>query len=272
MSIHPRLYSLFSYAVHRLANQSDRSAVFFCAGAFVAEHGAVLAGSGESGKQAVEVLHENGGGATFGGLFFDVGEVGFEERFAGGGSGFPGDDVGGVVACRAFVSKNSFVGIAQEPRVLVGFATDHYAIEVLQLLFDLVERLDAAVDADVQVRHLGLEAVDELVMEWRHFAVLFGRESLEPGFACMDDKDFTAGIAHGLDKVREEIPAVEIIDADAALDGYGDRDCVLHGLEAVGDDLLFFHEACAEVSVLHAVGGASAVQVDFAESGFFHKL
>ena len=218
------------------------------------------------------MLYEDGCRAAFGGLLLDVGEVGFEEGLARSRACLTGDDFCRVFAFGADIVKDACVGISQEPRVLVGFATDHDAIQVLELFFDLVKRLDAAVDAQVQVRHFGLEAVDELVVEWRYFAVFLGRESLEPSLAGVDNENLATGVAHGLDKVRKELPAVEVVDANAALDRNWNRDGILHCLEAIGDNLLFLHEACAELPVLHAVRRAAAVQVDFCKARLFDKL
>ena len=263
---------LFFYLVHRLADQGDGFSAAPCLGGLVAEHLAVPAGAGESGEQPVEVLHEDGGGASVGGLLFYVGEVGFQERFPGRGACFPCDNIGGIVAFGADVAENPFVGIVQEPRVLVRFAADHHSVQIIKLLLYLVECLDAAVDADVQVRHLGLEAVDKIVVQRRDFAVLLGAETLEPGLARVDDEHLATRVADSLYKISEEFPAVELVDPDAALDGHGDAHRILHGLETVGDDILVLHEACAEVSVLHAVRRAAAVQVDFLESRGFYEF
>lgn len=218
------------------------------------------------------MLHEDGGGASVGGLLFHVGEVGFQERFPGRGACFPCDNIGGIVAFGADVAEDPFVCIVQEPRVLVRFTADHHSVQVLKLLLHLVERLDAAVDADVQVRHFGLEAMDKIVVQRRDLAVLLGAESLEPRLARMDDEHLATCVADSLYKISEEFPAVELVDPDAALDGHGDAHRILHGLETVDDDVLVLHEACAEVPVLYAVRRASAVQVHFLEPRGFHEF
>lgn len=46
----------------------------------------------------------------------------------------------------------------------------------------------------------------------------------------------------------------------------------MHSLEAVGYQVLVFHEASTEVSVLHPIRWASTVQVYFVESGTFYQL
>ena len=88
----------------------------------------------------------------------------------------------------------------------------------------------------------------------------------------MHDEDPTARIADSLYKIGEEFPAVELVDPDTALDGDGNGNCVLHGLEAVRHEVLILHEACPEIPVLHAVRRASAVQVHFLETRGFHEL
>ena len=238
----------------------------------VAERLSALAGAGESGEKPVQVADEDGRGAAFGGLLFHVGEVGLEQRLAGGGARLACNDICGVGAFGTLVAKNSFVGIVQEPRVLVRLAPDHHAVQVLQLLFHLVERLDAAVDADVQVGHLRLEAVHEIVVQRRDLAVFLGAEPLEPRLARVDNKYATTRVTDSLYKISEKIPAVELVDSDTALDGDGNGNCVLHGLETVGHKALALHEACPEVSVLHAVRRATAIEVHFLETRGFHEL
>ena len=88
----------------------------------------------------------------------------------------------------------------------------------------------------------------------------------------MNNEYAAACVCNGADKVAEKFPGVEFIDADAALDGYGNAHGVLHRLKAVGDQVLVFHEARAEVAVLHAVRRATAIQVDFLKAGFLDHL
>ena len=88
----------------------------------------------------------------------------------------------------------------------------------------------------------------------------------------MDNKDFTARVGHSLYKVQEEFPGIKLVNADTALDGDRDGNGVLHGLEAVCHQVLVLHEASPEVSVLHPVRGASAIQVDLLKTGGFHQF
>ena len=88
----------------------------------------------------------------------------------------------------------------------------------------------------------------------------------------MDNENLATRIADSLYKIGEELPAVELVDPDAALDGDRNAYGILHGLEAVGHEVLILHKACAEVSVLHAVRRAAAIQVYFLEPGRFHEF
>ena len=88
----------------------------------------------------------------------------------------------------------------------------------------------------------------------------------------MNNEYAAARVGDGADKVAEEFPGVEFIDTDTALDRYRNAHSVLHGLKAVGDQVLVFHEASAKVSVLHSIRWAAAIQVDFLKARFFNHL
>ena len=64
--------------IHRLADECCGPAELCGTRGVVAEHLAVLAGTGEPGEQSVQVADEDCRGAAFGGLLLHVGEVGLE--------------------------------------------------------------------------------------------------------------------------------------------------------------------------------------------------
>ena len=202
---------------------------------------------------------EDGGRSSLGEFLFYVGQVGFEKGLAGGHRG-----VG--------AAKDPFVGIPQEPGILVGFTAHHHAVQVFQLLFYLVQCFNAAVQGDVQLGHLGFQLVDKFIFQRWDFTILLGREPLEPGLTGVYNEDTATRIGESPDKVPEKLPGIKLINADAAFDGDGDGNGILHGLEAVGHQVLVFHKAGAEVSVLHPVRWASAIQVHFVESGTLYQL
>ena len=79
----------------------------------------------------------------------------------------------------------------------------------------------------------------------------------------MHNEHIAAGFFHGTHKVTNKVVAFYLVNANAVLDGHGHRHHINHGLNAIGYQLWFVHEACAKGTPLHAVAGATAVQIDF---------
>ena len=78
----------------------------------------------------------------------------------------PSASVAGVPA------EQSRIEPSDEPRILVGRAADHDAVDVRELRHAVVERHEAAVDHDAQRRKLALQAMHAAVVERRNLAVL----------------------------------------------------------------------------------------------------
>ena len=147
-------------------------------------------------------------------------------------------------------------------RRLVGGAAEHHAVDVIQMPRGRVEVLDAAVENDRQLGACGLEPVHAVVIERRDLAVLLRRQTVEPRLARVHDEDAAAGAGDRIDKALQVGLAVLLVDADAAFDGHGHGDALLHGGDACGDQLGLRHEAGAEATLLHAVGWAADVEID----------
>ena len=128
---------------------------------------------------------------------------------------------------------------------------------------DLVQGLDAAVDNELKLRKIALQAVGIVILEGRHFAVFLRAQAFQDGIARMHDKRLAAGIGHGADEIAHEVIRLAVIDADAVLHRDVDIDHVAHGFHAVGHQLRLGHQAGAKRAFLHALGRAAAVQVDF---------
>jgi translation initiation factor 2B subunit (eIF-2B alpha/beta/delta family) len=75
----------------------------------------------------------------------------------------------------------------------------------------------------------------------------------------MHGKTAAACIAHGADEVAQLCIAVTAVDANAVFDRYRDIHRILHGLDAVGDQLRMAHQAGTDHVVLHPVTGAANV-------------
>ncbi len=85
---------------------------------------------------------------------------------------------------RGFAEKPR-IHIGEKLRVLIGGAAHHHAIDMLQMRLGLIERGDAAIDDDGQFRPRALQRIDERIIERRHVAIFFRRESHKPGLACV---------------------------------------------------------------------------------------
>ena len=152
---------------------------------------------------------------------------------------------------------------------MISLAADHHAVNVLQVGADLFVGGDAAVDDDFQVGKFLLEAVHIFVFQRRYIAVFFGREAVEPGVAGMNDKGGAGGfVAQRADKISHGLVFGLAVDADAVFDGDGNLDDILHGIETVGHQIDFVHQAGAERAFLHARAGTAAVKIDFVVAVF----
>jgi hypothetical protein len=76
---------------------------------------------------------------------------------------------------------------------VIGQASEHDAIDVRQMWLDRVKRVHAAIEDDAQSGEVALQAVDVVVFQRRHLAVVFRREAFEHRIARMDKKGFAAG-------------------------------------------------------------------------------
>ena len=165
---------------------------------------------------------------------------------------------------RVLRPEQAAVRIGQKPGVGIGGAAQHDAIDrsLRQQGIHSIQIGNAAIQHDAEVRPGRLQCERQLVAQRRHFTVLFRAEALEPGLARMDDEDGNAGERmDDLDETHEGV-VVLVVDPDAALDRYRDRNCLAHRAEAVADKLRLRHQAGSESAFLHTVARAATVQVD----------
>ena len=154
------------------------------------------------------------------------------------------------------------IGRQQPPRVMIGRAAEHHAIDMSKVRLRLGEIGDAAIDDDGHIGHRCLQPVDPVVVERRDVAVFLRRQSVEPGLAGMHDQRIGAG---GDDAARQRIERdfrILIVDAEPAFDGDGNADRALHGVDAFGDQRRLRHQAGAEAAVLHPVRRTADIEVD----------
>ena len=93
---------------------------------------------------------------------------------------------------RAGIAEETCVPLRHAPGVVVGLAADHHAVDMLQMLGDLLIAGDAAVEHDGQRREVGLQPVHHLVAQRRHLAVFLRAQALQPGVARVHDEDAAA--------------------------------------------------------------------------------
>ena len=160
-------------------------------------------------------------------------------------------------------AEQTHAGLREHVWIMVGQASEHDAVDLRQVRTDCVQRIHAAIDDNAQSGEIAFQAVDVVVFQRRHFAVVFRREAFEHRIAGVHEKGFAARVGHRCDKVAYEIVSLDRVNAEAMLDGHRDRHCIPHRLHAIGNQLRLRHQAGAEGAVLHALGRAAAVQVDF---------
>ena len=172
---------------------------------------------------------------------------------------------------RGVAAEQLLVDFGQYIRVVVRLAAEHHAVEGLQVLLAFGERLDAAIEDELQVREVGLELRGNVIAQWRDLAVLLGREALEDGDARVYGEAAAACVAYLADEVAELGVTVAAVDADAVFDRDRDLHCVEHGLDTIAHQPRMAHQAGADHVVLHAVAGAADVEVHFVVAGVLRE-
>ena len=94
----------------------------------------------------------------------------------------------------------------EKPRIFVGGAPDHHAVDAVQVAQDFPELRNPAVYDYRQFGKLGLEAVDDLVAKRRNFPVLLGAQPFQPRLAGVDDEDAAAAFGDDLHEAAEIVP------------------------------------------------------------------
>ncbi len=146
---------------------------------------------------------------------------------------------------------------------MIGGAAQHHPVDALrQMRLGLVQRADAAVDHDGQVRAAALQPVDDVVVERGDVPVFLGAEALQPGLAGVDHKGRHPGLVAAFDQSEQALVRILLVHPDAALDGGRHSDGCGDGGHALGHQIRLAHQAGAETAALHPVRRAADVQVD----------
>ena len=180
---------------------------------------------------------------------FDIGEIAFEDLPPGNGRS-------------AAFAIDAGIHFMQHPGVGKGFAAEHDPGHVFQVFLAFVEAAYPAVENNRRIRVEGLQSIGPVVMQRGDLAVLFRTQALQPGLARVQVERIDAGLDLGFDKGLQFLPAVLLVHAGAMLDGNRQGHRVFHRTHAVGHPPGFAHQAGAEGTGLHPVGGAAHIEVD----------
>ena len=151
----------------------------------------------------------------------------------------------------------------QAPRLLIGGAAHHHAVERADVLPRLFDTGDAAIEHDAKIGVRGFQPMHDLIVERRHLAIFLRRQPLQPGLARMHDQRVGPGPLHHFGERKQHLVRVLLVDADAAFDRHRDIHRRLHGSNTVADQRRLVHQAGAEATFLHPVGRAADIEVDF---------
>src|SRR5580704_13732310 len=154
----------------------------------------------------------------------------------------------------------------ERPRLLIGGAAHHHAVDPTEMRKRRLDPANAAVKNDSQAGMRTFEPIDAIVIEWRDFAVVLWRKSLQPGLAGMDDERIGAGLLDTLCKNLERLFGILLVDADPAFDGDGYGHRGLHRRNAFADKSRLGHQAGAEAAVPHPVRRTADVEIDLVKT------
>ncbi|MNP30176.1 hypothetical protein D3C76_1232390 [compost metagenome] len=114
------------------------------------------------------------------------------------------------------------------------------------------------------MREIMLELVHARVIKRRDFTVLFRAQARQPGFARVDNKRLALAFpGYGIDEITEKFVAVLVVNPDTRFDRDWNRHHVAHRFDAIRHQLGVAHQARTKHPVLHAIGRAADVKVNF---------
>mmetsp|Transcript_29497 Transcript_29497/g.57879 ORF Transcript_29497/g.57879 Transcript_29497/m.57879 type:complete len:226 (-) Transcript_29497:299-976(-) len=146
---------------------------------------------------------------------------------------------------------------------MIGCASDHNPVQPrLKHLLGLIQRRDAAVDRNVQVRKILFHPHDQGIVERRNITVFLGTEALQPGFASMDRDPLTASGHDAGQKFGQDDICVLIIHANATFDGYFGVHSGAHRHNTIGHEARIAHQDGTKCARLDPIRRAAAVQID----------
>ncbi|GAR59196.1 hypothetical protein NGUA15_00963 [Salmonella enterica] len=89
----------------------------------------------------------------------------------------------------------------------------------------------------------------------------------------MDNKHLAFALTgNRIDEITQKRITVLIVNTNAGFYRHRNRDDITHGFNTIGDQLRIAHQTGAKHTVLHAIGGAPHVEVNFIVATRFRQL
>ena len=118
---------------------------------------------------------------------------------------------------RSGMTEKCAVHLCEHPGILIRLPPYHDTVDPCQMLPARLHAGNAPIDDDLEFRKVLFQPVDPVVVEGRYLTVFLGAESLQPGLACMDDKDGTARPGYRANKTTEFLITVPFIYTQTVL-------------------------------------------------------
>src|SRR5262249_30367746 len=135
-----------------------------------------------------------------------------------------------------------------------------------------------AVDNDAGFREVALQSINLVVPQRWYVAVVLRTQTFQYRVTRMDDKRPTTCRRQHVHKSVHEIIVLVVVYTQPMFDRDRDADCIAHRLYAIRNEARLGHQTGTKGATLDALGGASAIQIDFvvtpllAEACAMHEL
>ena len=170
-----------------------------------------------------------------------------------------------------FTAKQLLIHLRQQIRIVISLPAQHHPIKRLQMFMALLQRLDAAVENNLQRSEVLLQLRRHVIAQGWNVAVLLWRQPFQNRNPSMHRKTAAARVLHRPDKVTQLGITVPPIDPDTVLDRHRNRHRIAHRLHTIGHQGRVSHQDRADHIVLHPVARAADIQVHFVvASGLGH--
>mmetsp|Transcript_86224 Transcript_86224/g.180402 ORF Transcript_86224/g.180402 Transcript_86224/m.180402 type:complete len:304 (-) Transcript_86224:104-1015(-) len=169
------------------------------------------------------------------------------------------------------------VGICQYTGVVVSGTPYHDPNQIRWCIgkdtLDLLERLHATIERELQLWKLVAEPVHSVIHQRRDFPVLVRCQTIQEALSGMDDEVLDAGLGHCANKGGGELRRIEIVGSKPAFHRGRQVRGRQDAAHALPNKLRLQHQRRSEFTMAcNAIRRAAAVQIDFVISPRRHHL